>query len=254
MCQTASFVLTENEVFFSSSSDSHEEIEEIIEENKLKPDGVTGPRILRVELFPEKSLLELETWKFKIDQDPRPTWFKLEKEEARTRSALISWWRCRWDEKTKTLSAGGDLNLTSLTSLAEGVTLSAGRGLILTSLTSLPKGVTLSAGRGLILRSLTSLPKGVTLSAGWGLDLSSLTSLPKGVTLSAGWDLYLSSLTSLPKGVTLSAGRDLILLSLTSLPKGVTLSAGGDLYLSSLTSLPKGFDKAKIKGTIYLKS
>jgi hypothetical protein len=41
--------------------------------------------------------------------------------------------------------------------------------------------VTLTAGGFLDLSSLTSLPEDVTLSAGGYLDLRSLTSLPKGV-------------------------------------------------------------------------
>lgn len=57
-------------------------------------------------------------------------------------------------------------------------------------------GNTLSAGGGLDLSSLTTLPEGVTLFAGGGINLHSLTTLPEGVTLSTGGWLYLPSLTT----------------------------------------------------------
>jgi hypothetical protein len=55
--------------------------------------------------------------------------------------------------------------------------------------------VTLTAGGSLDLRSLTTLPEGVTLTAGGSLDLSSLTTLPEGVTLTAGSWLDLKNKT-----------------------------------------------------------
>ena len=162
MCQAASFILTENEVYFSGKNDSHEDI---IKEKKLVADGVNGPNILRVELIPVESLLDLSAWKFSIDQDTRPTWFNAEKDEARTRIALVGWWKCRWNSKTKTLSAGDYLDLGSLTSLPENAKLSAEGNLDLRSLTSLPANAKLSAGGDLYLRSLTSLPENAKLSA-----------------------------------------------------------------------------------------
>jgi hypothetical protein len=157
MCQAASFILTENEVYFSGKTDSHEDI---IKEKKLVADGVNGPNILRVELIPIESLFDLSTWGFSIDQDTRPTWFNAKKDESRTRTALSGWWKCRWNSKTKTLSAGRDLDLRSLTSLPANAKLSAGGYLYLGSLTSLPANAKLSAGGGLDLSSLTSLPEG----------------------------------------------------------------------------------------------
>ena len=66
-----------------------------------------------------------------------------------------------------------------------------GGDLDLSSLTTLPDGCQLSAGGSLDLRSLTTLPDGCQLSAGGSLDLSSLTTLPDGCQLSAGGSLYL---------------------------------------------------------------
>jgi len=85
------------------------------------------------------------------------------------------------------------------------------------------------------LSSLTTLPEGVSLTAGGSLYLSSLTTLPEGVSLTAGGSLYLSSLTTLPEGVSLTAGGYLYLSSLTTLPEGVSLTAGGSLDLRSQT-------------------
>ena len=70
-----------------------------------------------------------------------------------------------------------DLDLSSLTTLPEGVSLTAGGSLNLSSLTTLPEGVSLTAGDSLDLSSLTTLPEGVSLTAGGYLDLSSLTRL-----------------------------------------------------------------------------
>ena len=138
MCQAASFVLTENEVYFSEKTDSHEEI---ISENGLVTDGAAGPNILRIEINPTKDLLDLSSWEFRIDQDEKPKWFDAECDEARARSALVSWWKCRWDAKTKTFSSGGRdgrMDLRWLTSLPANAKLSSGGNMDLSSLTSLP--------------------------------------------------------------------------------------------------------------------
>jgi hypothetical protein len=71
--------------------------------------------------------------------------------------------------------------------------------------------VTITVGGGLDLSSLTSIPEGVTLAVGGNLFLKNLTSIPEGVTLAVGGNLYLNSLTSIPKGVTLTVGEYLYL-------------------------------------------
>ncbi|RXR28920.1 hypothetical protein [Sphingobium fluviale] len=65
------------------------------------------------------------------------------------------------------------------------------------------------------LSSLTTLPEGVTFSNGGHVYLSSLTTLPEGVTFSNGGHVYLSSLTTLPEGVTFSNGGHVDLRGLT---------------------------------------
>ena len=96
---------------------------------------------------------------------------------------------------------------TDLPQLQPEIEISTEGSLDLSSLTTLPEGVTISAGEYLFLNSLTTLPEGITLTAGWSIYLNSLTTLPEGITLTAGWSIYLDSLTTLPEGVSLTAGR-----------------------------------------------
>jgi hypothetical protein len=78
------------------------------------------------------------------------------------------------------------------------------------------EGASLTAGGGLDLGSLTTLPEGAGLTAGGYLDLGSLTTLPEGASLTAGGYLGLGRLTTLPEGAGLTAGGYLGLRSLTS--------------------------------------
>jgi len=162
-----------------------------------------------------------------------------------------------------------DLDLSSLTTLPEGVSLTAGDYLDLSSLTTLPEGVSLTTGGSLYLSSLTTLPEGVSLTAGGSLYLSRLTSIKqwsictlylassaraaaaiescvalkiflRSISSASGDSLDLSSLTTLSEGVSLTAGGSLYLNCLTTLPEGVSLTAGGHLDLRSLTTLSEG--------------
>ena len=73
MCKCASFVVTKSKVFWSKTSDSHEEI---IKEFNLH-EGVNGNNFVRVEVSPEGNNLSLplKDWEFKVDQDCVPGWF-----------------------------------------------------------------------------------------------------------------------------------------------------------------------------------
>ena len=66
-------------------------------------------------------------------------------------------------------------------------------------------------GGDLDLSSLTSIPEGFNPTVGGDLDLSSLTSIPEGFNPTVGGDLYLSILTSIPEGFnpTVGGGLDL---------------------------------------------
>jgi hypothetical protein len=88
MCKFASFILTKNKEYWSSTSDSHEDI---IQENKLKNLDRATPNLVRVEITPnEDSISDLDTWKFFLDQDQLPSWtFKGDPSlEERARKAL----------------------------------------------------------------------------------------------------------------------------------------------------------------------
>ena len=101
MCKAASFVSTKDKVFWSKTSDSHEDI---IREFKLHPDGVRGPNIMRTEISPPGDNLSLpsDQWVFKTDQNEFPVWFDLDVEEKRCRLALRDWAECKltgWNVK-----------------------------------------------------------------------------------------------------------------------------------------------------------
>ena len=142
------------------------------------------------------------------------------------------WFRAYW---------GGDLDLSSLTSLPDGFAPIVGGDLDLRSLTSLPDGFAPSVGGYLVwghslrCRMVSRLLWAVLCI--WG----SLTSLPDGFAPTVGGSLDLRSLTSLPDGFAPTVGGYLDLRSLTSLPDGFAPTVGGSLYLRSLTSLPDGF-------------
>jgi hypothetical protein len=91
MCTPASFVVTENNVYWSKKTDSHEDI---IKEFKLvEMDGSDTPLFVRVEVTPPNGdmTIDLDKWIYKLDQDIKPRWYKAEKIEERTRTALKEW-------------------------------------------------------------------------------------------------------------------------------------------------------------------
>ena len=91
MCSPASFVVTKENVYWSKKTDSHEDI---IKEFKLvEMDGSDTPLFVRVEVTPPNGdmTIDLDKWVYKLDQDIEPRWYKAEKIEARTRTALKEW-------------------------------------------------------------------------------------------------------------------------------------------------------------------
>jgi hypothetical protein len=96
MCEPASFVLTKDRVFWSMTSDSHEDI---IEEHGLHADGVGGPNIVRVEITPPENRFDApaDEWTFRVDQEDYPEWLKYQSGcptdaiEKRAREALADW-------------------------------------------------------------------------------------------------------------------------------------------------------------------
>jgi hypothetical protein len=90
MCKPAGFIVTKDAVFWSKTTDSHEDI---IAEFGLHPDGARGPNICRVELIPADGLYWTDpaTWEFNVDQDIRPEWFDLEEATRRVKAAALNW-------------------------------------------------------------------------------------------------------------------------------------------------------------------
>jgi hypothetical protein len=194
MCQAISGIVVKSgddvKVYTLHHSDSHEDIRN---ECKIKDDlSASSQYQTPVELVPVRDLFNVDGMDFKFDAE-RPTWWTDEMTNSAIRQ-LHKAWMNRWDGKT--LVFNGNLDLSSLTTLPEGVTLESGGNLDLSSLTTLPEGVTLKLGGNLDLSSLTTLPEGVTLKLGGNLYLGSLTTLPEGVTLKSGGNLYLRSLTT----------------------------------------------------------
>jgi hypothetical protein len=97
MCRPASFVLTKgHRVWWLKASDSHEDI---LDAHRLYADGIRGPNIVRVELYPSKGdfSLPLDQWVFKTDQggDWLPDWFDPIAAERETRAELRNWARAK---------------------------------------------------------------------------------------------------------------------------------------------------------------
>ena len=90
MCRPASFVLTNDRVFWSKNTDSHEDI---VAEFELQESGARGIQILRVEIAPDDGDLARppREWVFGYDQDMLPDWADKAKDERRTRKALAEW-------------------------------------------------------------------------------------------------------------------------------------------------------------------
>jgi hypothetical protein len=95
MCKAASFVLTKDAVYWSKTSNSHEEI---IREFNL-PDGhnsevacFRAPLILRVEITPNDDDYSTDpaTWTYHVDQDALPEWTD-GTEEQMARECLPEW-------------------------------------------------------------------------------------------------------------------------------------------------------------------
>jgi len=89
MCNSASFIVTQNDVFFSKYSDSHEDI---ISENKLN-DKTDTPDFVRIEISPKDNdyRTPIESWIFKTDQDFLPEWFNIQEAEIACRDKINEW-------------------------------------------------------------------------------------------------------------------------------------------------------------------
>ncbi len=104
MCEMASFVVTKTRVFWSKTSDTHEDI---IDENKLRERNVRNDILfVRIEISPPNRNYRLPTkkWVYKLDQDLLPNWYDEKVVEKRCRAALKGWYKYCVVPPNKTIS------------------------------------------------------------------------------------------------------------------------------------------------------
>ena len=91
MCNPASFVVTKGKVFWSKTSDSHEDIIDEFELGNL--DREFSMNLVRVEITPPDNnyQLPISKWVYSTDQDILPEWYDADKCEERARIALTDW-------------------------------------------------------------------------------------------------------------------------------------------------------------------
>ena len=153
MCEHKSLVVTRTSILSLPNEDSHEAV---IKANHLD-DTTTSPDFVRVELLPTTDLMDVDTYKFKVDQDFKPDWFSAKEAEV----------ACRLEMKKLTsldFSAyTGHIAMPSLTSLPNGIVFPKKCGNIsMNSLTTLPKGIVFPEKcEGIYMPSLTALPEGI---------------------------------------------------------------------------------------------
>jgi len=94
MCSPASFIVTKPKVFWSTKSDSHEDIIKEFELVEIVHDKIT---FVRVEITPPDNDFNapLKTWTFKTDQDILPDWYDAKDAEKRVRAELKKWLAAR---------------------------------------------------------------------------------------------------------------------------------------------------------------
>ena len=91
MCNPASMIVTKSHIFWSKSSNRHEDI---IAEHQLQELDVRGePTFVRIEISPlDNDLrLPLQEWKYRRDQDIIPDWYDAKIVERRARATLKEW-------------------------------------------------------------------------------------------------------------------------------------------------------------------
>ncbi len=139
MCKHRSAKVTyfndELKVYTLEGNDSHNDI---AEKFNIKDDITTASRQSSCEFIPNGELFDYDSYKLQWD-DVKPDWATPDVEEMIICKMIKI---CKTDDLS---NWGGDLNLSSLTAIPNGVTLSAGGGLNLSSLTAIPNGVTLKA-------------------------------------------------------------------------------------------------------------
>ena len=83
-------LILEDSIFISNDDDHTDMLEELeIEDTERNASNL----FVRAELYPEDDDIfsDIDTWKFKVDQDILPSWFVSEYDEQRMRNAVKEW-------------------------------------------------------------------------------------------------------------------------------------------------------------------
>lgn len=114
MCRPASMILTKNDVYYDTQSNSHEDI--------IKQLGLTDktctPDFVRVEIYPTDGAYkkDVKNWVYRVDQDYLPDWYCAEYYEIRVRDALTEWkqYHCCVQEAGKLAMLEGGFNVVQI--------------------------------------------------------------------------------------------------------------------------------------------
>ena len=102
----AALVLSKDKIFFSETSNSHEDI---IETHHLHEGDVKGPDIVRVVILPIDGNYDTDpaTWKFQVVQHLLPDWYDPVADERRARCTLNEWLKHHCCTQTTQHATGG---------------------------------------------------------------------------------------------------------------------------------------------------
>jgi len=213
MCRAISFVVTQNAVYHSENSQSHEEIKR---EHNLR-DGENS-RLAPVECHPRnwrKDKYGREEWK--IVWEEKPAWYNDDPHgnDDRVYEYLFGLLK-KWKGKIPT---GLNLQGTGITSLPEGLKVGGSLNLQGTGITSLPEGLEVGGSLDLQGTGITSLPEGLKVGGWLDLQGTGITSLPEGLEVGGSLNLQGTGITSLPEGLKVGGYLDLQCTGITKVPK-----------------------------------
>ena len=116
----------------------------------------------------------------------------------------------------------------------------------LSSLTTMPDGIKFENQGNVYLSSLTTMPDGIKFENQGSVDLSSLTTMPDGIKFENQGNVYLSSLTTMPDGIKFENQGSVDLNSLTTMPDGIKFENQGNVYLRSLDNQTITYQNKKL--------
>jgi hypothetical protein len=94
MCNPASLVVTRENIYWSKTSESHEDI---LKEFNIRDEVGGKITLVRIECVPPDGRYDSDTkkWPVKVDQDNAPDWWDAKKFDKRIRAALKAWQKCK---------------------------------------------------------------------------------------------------------------------------------------------------------------